>query len=70
MTVYRSSELQFQVSDLHCNLCSSDLPQRVTHRPLSSSFLRFMFRILEGNPKKELLRVLWAVCTTPPKTTK
>ena len=30
-----------------------------THRPLSSSFLWFMFRILEGNPKKELLRGLW-----------
>ena len=30
-----------------------------THRPLSSSFLWFIFRILQGNPKKELLRGLW-----------
>ena len=27
-----------------------------TRRPLSSSFLRFIFRILQGSPKKELLR--------------
>ena len=32
-----------------------------TCRPLSSSFLWFIFRILEGNPKKELLRGLWVV---------
>ena len=31
-----------------------------TRRPRSSSFLWFIFRILEGNPKKELLRGLWA----------
>ena len=30
-----------------------------THRPLSSSFLWFIFRIQKGNPKKELLRDLW-----------
>ena len=30
-----------------------------THRPLSSSFLWSRFRILYGNPKKELLRGLW-----------
>ena len=29
------------------------------HRPLSSSFLWFIFRVLQGNPKKELLRGLW-----------
>ena len=27
--------------------------------PLSSSFLWFIFRTLERNPKKELLRGLW-----------
>ena len=31
----------------------------LTHRPLSSSFLWFIFRILQGNPKKDLLRGLW-----------
>ena len=30
-----------------------------THRLHSSSFLGFKFRILEGNPKKELLWSLW-----------
>ena len=30
-----------------------------THRPLSSSLLWCIFRILEGNPKKELLSGLW-----------
>ena len=30
-----------------------------THRPLSSSCLWFIFRILYGNHKKELLRSLW-----------
>ena len=30
-----------------------------THRPLSSAFLWLIFRILQGNPKKELLRGLW-----------
>ena len=30
-----------------------------TRRPLSSSILWFIFRILGGNPKKELLRGLW-----------
>ena len=29
-----------------------------THRPLSSSFWGSYFRILQGNPKKELLRCL------------
>ena len=31
---------------------------QATHRPLSSSFFWIIFRILEGNPKKELLRGL------------
>ena len=30
-----------------------------THRLQSSSFLWFIFRILQGNPKKELLWSLW-----------
>ena len=30
----------------------------LTHRPLGSSFLCFIFRILYGNPQKELLRDL------------
>ena len=30
-----------------------------THRPPSSSFLWFVFRILYGNPKEGLLRGLW-----------
>ena len=30
-----------------------------THRLLSGLFLWFIFRILQGNPKKELLRSLW-----------
>ena len=30
-----------------------------THRPLSSSFLRLAYRILNINHKKELLRGLW-----------
>ena len=38
--------------------CGSE-PAAATHRPLSSSFLGFIFRILSGNPKKELLRGLW-----------
>ena len=33
---------------------------KVTHRPQSSSFLGLVFRILYGNPKKELLWGLWA----------
>ena len=37
--------------------------QGFTHRPLSSSFLWFIFRILQGNPKKELLRGLWVGLT-------
>ena len=32
---------------------------RFTHRLHSSSFLGFVFRILQGNPKKELLWSLW-----------
>ena len=32
-----------------------------THRLLRSSFLWFTFRILEGSPKKELLRSLWVI---------
>ena len=32
--------------------------EEYTHRLLSGSFLWFIFRILEGNPKKELLRSL------------
>ena len=35
---------------------------RFTHRLHSSSFLGFVFRILQGNPKKELLWSLWVVC--------
>ena len=31
-----------------------------THRPQSSSFWGFIFRILQGNPKKELLWGVWA----------
>ena len=30
-----------------------------THRPQSSSFSGFIFRVLDGNPKKELLWGLW-----------
>ena len=30
-----------------------------THTPLRSAFLWFIFSILQGNPKKELLRGLW-----------
>ena len=37
-------------------------PLRVsTHRPQSSSFLGFIYRILYGNPQKELLWGLWVV---------
>ena len=32
-----------------------------THRPLSSSFLWFILRLLRGNPKKELLRGPWVI---------
>ena len=35
--------------------CTADF----AHRPRSSSFLWTMFLILQGNPKKELLRGLW-----------
>ena len=40
-----------------------DLPEAelVTYRPLGSSFLWFIFRILQGNPQKELLGGLWVV---------
>ena len=31
----------------------------ITHRLLSSAFLWLVFRILEGNPKEELLRSVW-----------
>ena len=34
------------------------------HGPLSSSFLWFIFRILQGNPKRELLRGLWVCLQT------
>ena len=34
-------------------------PGRSTHRPQSSSFLGLPYRILNMNPKKELLRGLW-----------
>ena len=34
---------------------------QAAHRLLSSSFLWVIFRILSGNPKKELLRSLWVV---------
>ena len=36
-----------------------------THRHLSSSFLWFIFRILQGTPKKELLRGLWVETGKP-----
>ena len=40
--------------------CEDPRPEILTtHRPLSSSFLWLLFRILQGNPKKELLRGLW-----------
>ena len=35
-----------------------------THRLLGSSFLGLPYRILNMNPKKELLRSLWVVCCT------
>ena len=34
---------------------------RLTHRPHSSSFLGFIFRILYMNPEKELVWGLWVV---------
>ena len=40
----------------------------LAHRPLSSSFLGFVFRILQGNPKKELLRGLWVCAFGSPGT--
>ena len=39
---------------MHCQLY-----RRVTHRPLSSSFLGLPYRILHILHKKELLRGLW-----------
>ena len=38
--------------------------QVFTHRPLSSSFLGLPYRLLNINHKKEILRGLWAECTT------
>ena len=38
-----------------------------THRPQSSSSLGFIFRILQGNPKKELLWGLWVEYTMQAK---
>ena len=35
-------------------------PCATTHRPLSSSFLGLPYGILSINPRKELLRGLWA----------
>ena len=35
--------------------------QVLTQRLLSSSFLRLIFRILQRNPNKELLKGLWVV---------
>ena len=35
-----------------------------SHRPLSSSFLRLPYRILNINHKEELLRGLWVINTT------
>ena len=43
---------------------SSKLDSTCTHRPLSSSFLWPIFRILSSNPTKELLRGLWVEGTT------
>ena len=41
---------------------------KYTHRPLSSSFLWFIFCFLQGSPKQELLKGLWVVteCFCPP----
>ena len=39
----------------------SALTDHYTHRPHRSSFLGFIFRILSGNPKKQLLCGLWVV---------
>ena len=36
----------------------------ITHRPLSSSFLWFIFRFVYGNPKKELHRGLYLTLRT------
>ena len=35
--------------------------QRTTHKPLRNTLLWLIFRILSGNPKKELLRGLWVL---------
>ena len=48
--------VQAPMKKLGCNSCSG---LGFTHRPLRSSFLWFIFGILQGNPKKELLRGLW-----------
>ena len=37
----------------------------IIHRPLSSSFLRLPYRVLNINHKKELLRGLWVVYLDP-----
>ena len=48
----------------HATLSLSSTSQ-TTHRLRSSSFLWFLFRILNGNPKKELLWSLWVNPSTP-----
>ena len=46
-------------TESHAKDADKDLESHDTHRLLSSSFLWFIFRILQGSPKKELLRSRW-----------
>ena len=55
------------ISSMILDLLSPRVHVPNTHRPPSSSFLWFIFRILQGNPKKELPRGLRVVDTLAPK---
>ena len=50
------------VAESECSYRGADL-KGDTHRPQSSSFLGFPYRILYMNPKKELLWGLWVLST-------
>ena len=67
---FEVSDVEFGVWGLGFGLwrwerfCSSKLVLS-THRLHSGFFLGFIFRILQGNPKKELLGALWVSTLDP-----
>ena len=54
-----SSEIKQPTGRQRNSISTEVSPIKPTHVPLSSSFLGLPYRILNMNPKKELLRGLW-----------